>query len=123
LLNTLGFNISNSKTVPTTHVATCLGIVFHIKIGVIKIPWTKLQEILLLLTTLAKTSSQKNKLQAPIGSLIYLRKATKPAIVFVNRILALLRKMGNTAKVAIDSGTKQDLQWFILCAHVVNSSV
>jgi hypothetical protein len=31
--------------------------------------------------------------------------------------------MGNATKIAIDEGTKQDLQWFIACAHTVNGSV
>jgi hypothetical protein len=65
----------------------------------------------------------KNQLQALIGSLIFLHKAIKPARTFVNRILALLRKMGTATKIAIDEATKQDLQWFIACAHSVNGSV
>jgi hypothetical protein len=43
--------------------------------------------------------------------------------VFVNRILALLRKMGDAPKAAIDEGTKQDLQWFIAFAHAANGTV
>jgi hypothetical protein len=62
-------------------------------------------------------------LQALTGSLIFLHKAIKPARIFVNRILALLRKMGDAAKIAIDEGTKRDLQWYIACAHSVNGSV
>jgi hypothetical protein len=38
--------VSNSKTISSTSVDTCLGIVFRIEIGVIQIPWTKLQEII-----------------------------------------------------------------------------
>jgi hypothetical protein len=44
LLNSLGFVLSSSKTVAPTYVATCLGIVFHILDGVLKIPKTKLEE-------------------------------------------------------------------------------
>jgi hypothetical protein len=62
---------------------------------------------------LNKKSISKTKLQALIGSLIYLHKASKPARIFVNRILALLRSMGEAARMAIDEGTKQDLRWFI----------
>jgi hypothetical protein len=65
----------------------------------------------------------KNKLQALIGSLMFLHKAIKPARVFVNRILALLREMGEAAKVAINEGAKRDLRWFIACAHAVNGTV
>jgi hypothetical protein len=58
-----------------------------------------------------------------IGHLIFLHKAVKPARVFVNRILALLRKMGEAPKAAIDEGTKQDLQWFMAFAHAANCTV
>jgi hypothetical protein len=42
----LGLNLSNSKTIPPTLVAICLGISFNIQIGVLQIPTTKLQEVL-----------------------------------------------------------------------------
>jgi hypothetical protein len=54
---------------------------------------------------------------------MFLHKAIKPARLFVKRILALLRSMGDTGRVAIDEGTKQDLRWFISCAHGVNGTV
>jgi hypothetical protein len=124
LLNKLGFLILSSKTVPPTSVATCLGIVFNIRLGVLQIPNIKLQEIISLCNHyFSKKSISKNQLQALIGSLIFLHKAIKPARTFVNRILALLRKMGEATVIAIDEGTKQDLQWFIACAHAVNGSV
>jgi hypothetical protein len=65
----------------------------------------------------------KNQLQVLIGHLIFLHKAIKPARAFVNRIPALLRKMTTTPKVAIDEGTKQDLQWFMACAHAANNTI
>jgi hypothetical protein len=124
LFNKLGFLISSSKTIPPTSVATCLGIVFNIQIGVLQIPSIKLQEIVSLCKHyFSKKFITKNQLQALIGSLIFLHKAIKPARTFVNRILALLRKMGTATKIAIDEATKQDLQWFIACAHSVNGSV
>jgi hypothetical protein len=45
LLN-LGFQLNNSKTIPPTSVAVCLGISFNIQIGTLQIPHTKLQEVL-----------------------------------------------------------------------------
>jgi hypothetical protein len=44
-LITLGFNLSNSKTVAHTSGATCLGIYFDIKICNIQNPHTNLQEV------------------------------------------------------------------------------
>jgi hypothetical protein len=54
---------------------------------------------------------------------MFLHKAIKPARAFINLILALLWEMGTAAKAAIDEGTKRDLQWFMACAHAVNSTV
>jgi hypothetical protein len=53
---------------------------------------------------------------------MFLHKAVKPARVFINRILALLRNMGAATKVAIDEGTKWDLQWFMAYARAVNGT-
>jgi hypothetical protein len=54
---------------------------------------------------------------------MFLHKAIKPTKVFVNRILALLRNMGQATKAAIDEGTKRDFQWFMACAHAINGTV
>jgi hypothetical protein len=54
---------------------------------------------------------------------MFLHKTIKPARVFVNSIIALHRKMGVSAKAAIDEGTKWDLQWFIACTHAVNGTI
>jgi hypothetical protein len=54
---------------------------------------------------------------------MFLHKAIKPARLFVNRILALLRNMGQAASVAIDEGTGQDLRWFLACAHAANGTI
>jgi hypothetical protein len=120
----LGFHISDSKTVAPTYIATCLGITFNISLGFITIPKQKLAETVSLCKFYYfKKFITKNQLQVLFGHLIFLHMAVKPARVFVNRILASLRKMGNATKVAIDEGTKQDLQWFMECAHAVNGSV
>jgi hypothetical protein len=124
VLHSLGFILNNSKTVPPISVPVCLGINFKIKIGVLQIPSHKLQEVLSLCTFyLSKSKITKTNFQALIGSLMFLHKAIKPARLFVNRILALLRDMGDAPQAAIDEGTHQDLRWFIACAHAVNGTV
>jgi hypothetical protein len=113
--------------VAPTSVATCLGITFDIQIGVLQIlqiPSIKLQEVLSLCNFyVSKSKISKQKLQAQIGSHLFLHKAIKPARLFVNHILALLREMGAANVVAIDEGFHRDLQWFIACAQAVNGSV
>jgi hypothetical protein len=123
LLSSLGSVLSNSKTVAPTYVATCLGIVFHISNGVLKIPKSKLEETIFLCKFhYFKKFITQNQLQVLIGHLMFLHKAVKPAREFVNQILALLRNMGTATKVAIDEGTKRDLQWFMACARAVNGT-
>jgi hypothetical protein len=93
-------------------------------LGCISIPKSKLEETISLCKFYYfKKFITKHQLQVLIGHLIFLHKAIKPARAFVNRILALLRKMGAATKVAIDEGTKQDLQWFMACAHAVNGTI
>jgi hypothetical protein len=93
-LNSLGFVLNNSKTVPPTSVAVCLVITFNIQIGVLQIPLPKLQEVLSLCTFyLSQSKITKTNLQALIGSLMFLHKAIN-AWMFVNCILTLLRDMG-----------------------------
>jgi hypothetical protein len=120
----LGFNLSNSKTVAPTSGAICLGIYFDIEIGTIQIPHTKLQEVLSLCKFyFSKSKIAKKQLQALLGSLMFLHKAIKPAQLFVNRILALLREMVEATAIAIDEASKQDLQWFIAYARAVNGTI
>jgi hypothetical protein len=88
-LSSLGFHLNSSKTMAPTSVATCLGITFDIRIGVLKIPSIKLQEVLSLCNFyVSKSKISKQKLQALIGSLMFSHKAIKPARLFLNHILA-----------------------------------
>jgi hypothetical protein len=108
---------------PTSR-ATCLGIYFDVKIGFLQIPHIKLQEVLYLCKLyFSKSKITKNQLQALLGSLMFLHKAIKPARLFANRILALLKDMGPAASAAINESTRQDLRWFIACAHAANGTV
>jgi hypothetical protein len=54
---------------------------------------------------------------------MFLHKAMKPARVFFNRILSLLREMGDDTRVAISEGAKRDLSWFMACAYAINITV
>jgi hypothetical protein len=55
--------------------------------------------------------------------LLFLHKANKPARIFVNCILALLKKMGSASNITINEGTVKDLRWFTQCALSVNGTV
>jgi hypothetical protein len=57
-LTNFGFQLNNSKTIPPTSVAICLGITFDIQIGTLQIPSIKLQEVL----SLCKIYISKSKI-------------------------------------------------------------
>jgi hypothetical protein len=89
-------------------------------LDLLKIPHTKLQEVLSLCKIyFSKSKITKNQLQTQLGSFMFLHKDIKPAWLFINRILALLRDMKNAGQVAIDEGIRQDLWWFMGCSHAV----
>jgi hypothetical protein len=105
-------------------VATYLDITFDIKIGILRIPSIKLQEVLSLCNFyISKSKISQQKLQALIDSLMFLHKAIKPGRIFVNHILALLQEMGKPSVVVIDEGFHRDFQWFIACARAFNGSI
>jgi hypothetical protein len=52
--------------------------------------------------------------------LIYLHKAIKPARLFVNRIIGLLRIVPNNGFVHVGQEFKQDLEWFCRFAQTYN---
>jgi hypothetical protein len=72
---------------------------------------------------LNKTHITRTQLQALVGSLIFLHKAVKPARMFINRILSLLKQIkGSKQYISIDAGMWQDLKWFICCAEQFNGT-
>ena len=93
LLQQLGLDISNKKLHPPSTQAVCLGILFDTVDRTISIPPEKLQEILGMCKSWSKNSTcTKNKLQSLLGSLLYVSKCVKPARVFLNRMLQVLRE-------------------------------
>jgi hypothetical protein len=74
-LKKLRFRLSNSKIIPTSFVAVCLGISFNIQIKVLHIPTTKLPAVLILCNLyISEPNINKRQLQALIGSLMFLHK-------------------------------------------------
>ena len=54
----------------------------------------------------------KRQLQSILGLLLYVHKCVKPARVFLNRMLELLRACHNDSKVHLTDDFKHDLAWF-----------
>ena len=92
LLQELGQEISQSKLVPPTTIAVCLGIEIDTIHRTLKIPAEKLLEIQNICKNFAfKKKATKNQFQSLLGSLLYITKCVKPARFFLNRMLQLLR--------------------------------
>ena len=99
MLHKLGFDISNHKLVPPTTKAICLGVEISTTEFTVSIPPAKMQEITEICKTWnGKTSCSKRELQSLLGKLLYISKCVRASRVFLNRMLDLLRVMGNKKK-------------------------
>ena len=59
-----------------------------------------------------KSSCTKTQLQSLLGSLLYITKCVRPARVFLNRMLTLLKNNHNSARIKLNKDFYQDLHWF-----------
>ena len=96
LMEKLGLSVSQSKLVlPATRVV-CLGVLIDTVTCTIAIPPEKLCQINdTVKEWLEKRSCTKRQLQSILGLLLYVHKCVKPARVFLNRILDMLRSSQN----------------------------
>jgi hypothetical protein len=92
-LQDIGLVISDNKTIAPTIKCVCLGISVNTFHYTISIRGEKLNLILNMCKHFQKFKKvTKNQIQLLLGSLIYIHKAIPPARLFVNRIIALLKK-------------------------------
>ena len=96
LLKDLGLEVSDSKLVPPSTCVTCLGIQVDTINKTLSIPQEKLQEIKQMCKTWTqKKTVTKQQYQSLLGSLLYITKCIKPARIFLNRMLQVLRSHHN----------------------------
>ena len=115
LLQTLGLPLNNDKLnpPPPTKVLTCLGIQFDLNTNTLSITQEKIYEILQCYKVRDKKVLSKRALQSIVGKLLYIRKCVRPARIFVNRILALLRNTFDKKHIKLSSGFHADIEWFL----------
>ena len=124
LLLDLGLPISIGKSCPPSTSVTCLGIIINIKQGIITIPEDKLCEIHnSCIQWSTQTRATKNQLQSIAGQLLYVHKCVKPARLFVNRILATLRRASPKGYIELDNAFLQDIRWFTKFIKIFNGTV
>ena len=113
LLQQIGLDVSTKKLHPPSTQAVCLGILFDTVTRTIAIPPEKLQEINQICKNwTTKTTCTKNNLQSLLGSLLYVSKCVKPARVFLNRMLQVLRDQAHQSLITLPPPFFRDLQWF-----------
>ena len=92
VLERLGLTISEKKLVPPSTKAVCLGILIDTIKGTVSIPDEKFCQIIqTVIDCQDKDRCSKRQLQSLLGQLLYIHKCVRPARIFLNRMLDLLR--------------------------------
>ena len=116
----LGLTISQ-KLVPPSMQVTCLGVLIDTVKGTISIPPDKLRDVTSTVCQwLSHDVASKHDLQSILGLLLYIHKCVKPARIFLNRMLDLLRFAHTRQKVTLTPDFKRDLKWFAKFLPVYN---
>ena len=113
LMKHLGLSVSQKKLVSPSTKVVCLGVLIDTVAGTVAIPPEKLRQINdTVKEWLEKRSCTKRQLQSILGLLLYVHKCVKPARVFLNRMLDLLRTSQNAQKITLTSDFRRDVRWF-----------
>ena len=114
LLQNLGLPINYKKVCPPCRALTCLEIFVNLDENTLSIDQNKLQSILPECQKfVTKKHTTKKGLQALLGKLIYVHKCVKPARIFINRMLALLRTNPHKNRINLNQEFFRDLNWFL----------
>ena len=113
LMGELGLTISEKKLVAPSTQVTCLGVLIDTVKGTLSIPPEKLRDVTQAVRHwLGKDVASKRQLQSILGLLLYVHKCVKPARIFLNRMLELLRSCQGRQKIKLTPDFKRDLRWF-----------
>ena len=107
LMGCLGLSVSQKKLVPPSTRATCLGVLIDTDAGTISLPPEKLLQINETVQQwLTRRFCTKRQLQSLLGLLLYIHKCVKPARVFLNRMLELLRGAHGSKFISLRFSTR-----------------
>ena len=113
LMERLGLSVSQKKLIPPSTRVTCLGVLIDTDTGTISIPSEKLVQINETIQQwLSKCTCTKRQLQSIPGLLLCINKCVKPARVFLNCMLELLRSSHSSNFITLMSDFRPDLQLF-----------
>ena len=113
LLQALGLTISEKKLIPPGTKAVCLGILIDTTKLTMSIPPEMLHQVREpCLNWKLRATCTKRQLQSLLGNLLYIAKCVKPARVFLNRMLQLLRDTRDSKVINLTNDFHRDLGWF-----------
>ena len=111
LFEFLGVPVNPKKVVRPCRSLTCMGIEVDLDMRQLRIPHTKIIEILDMCQLItAKRVISRKQLQSLLGKLLYVHRCVPPARIFVNRLLNTLRNANE--KIKVNSDMLQDIMWF-----------
>ena len=111
LFEFLGVPVNPNKVVRPSRTLTCMGIEVDLDLQQIRIPYSKIVEILDMCQTIAaRRVISKKQLQSLLGKLLYVHRCVPPVRVFVNHLLNTLRNA--TGRIPVDSEMLKDIAWF-----------
>ena len=91
-----------------------MGIVVNVKECTFSIPTDKLDEVWCLCSEMfLRDKLSRRELQTLLGKLLYISRCVKGARIYINRLLALLRRHQACTNIIPDEGFYLDLYWFI----------
>ena len=113
ILEELGLPINKAKSKPPSESSTCWRIQVN-GTATLTIPSKKMLKIKHLCRT-CKTHASRNEFDRKLtGKLLYIHHCVKPARLFLNRILATLRKTQPSGHIQLPSDFYKDIIWFDL---------
>jgi len=124
LMSELGLPISKEKLYAPSSCVPCLGLLIDVAKGTVTIPSDKLEQVIQTCNNwYVKHRATRKQLQSLVGVLIYLHKCVKPARLFVNRILQVLKQAPEKGYVKLDEHFQRDIHWFITFLNKFNGKV
>ena len=124
ILKYVGLPINMKKVEQPSNQITCLGIQIDSYTGILKIPDAKMKDVVALCKKWAvQTHATRNQLQKMTGKLLYIHRCVKPAQIFINRILTVLRNTPQKGMIQLPSAFFRDINWCNMFLERFNGTV
>ena len=115
IFSELGVPLTSDKTEGPASILTFLGIEIDTRLGIVRLPPDKLNELPHLLHTwFGRKKCTKRELLSLIGSLSFASKVMKPDRIFLRRLIDLFTRASRLHRhLSLDLEARADIQWWI----------